>query len=111
MSVSVAVQMCAAGCGGPARARRCLYCRPCGDARAAASKLRGQRVRRRFLDTLLERDQGICQICQQQIPEDPANQWEMATADHIVPISRGGEDSLANLRLTHMICNVRRGAR
>lgn len=33
------------------------------------------------------------------------------TADHIVPRSRGGEDSLDNLRPAHALCNSRRGDR
>jgi hypothetical protein len=33
------------------------------------------------------------------------------SADHLVPRSRGGDDSLENLRPAHTLCNSRRGAR
>ncbi|MBF6483855.1 HNH endonuclease [Nocardia otitidiscaviarum] len=31
------------------------------------------------------------------------------TADHVIPRSRGGSDSLANLRPAHLTCNSMRG--
>ncbi len=32
------------------------------------------------------------------------------TSDHLIPRSRGGDDSLGNLRPAHKSCNSRRGA-
>jgi 5-methylcytosine-specific restriction endonuclease McrA len=31
--------------------------------------------------------------------------------DHIFPLVLGGETTLGNLRVTHSICNIRKGAR
>ena len=31
--------------------------------------------------------------------------------DHIIPISRGGKDILANLQLTHRECNLSKGSK
>lgn len=57
-----------------------------------------------------------CYICGVEINLDaPRKQgesegWEMGLhIDHIVPISRGGSDTLENVRPTHAICNLRKG--
>ena len=57
-----------------------------------------------------------CYICGVEINLDaPRKQgksegWEMGLhMDHIVPISRGGSDTLENVRPTHAICNLRKG--
>jgi 5-methylcytosine-specific restriction endonuclease McrA len=52
-----------------------------------------------------ERDGGRCQSC--GLPVDPHS----FHIDHIVPISRGGEHSYANVQLAHASCNHRKGAR
>jgi 5-methylcytosine-specific restriction endonuclease McrA len=31
------------------------------------------------------------------------------TIDHVIPVSQGGTDDLANLKLAHMICNAKKG--
>lgn len=36
---------------------------------------------------------------------------DAATVDHVVPLARGGDDTWANVRLAHFLCNVRKGAR
>lgn len=55
---------------------------------------------------LLARDGNRCGICSQRI--DMRKKWphpRSASADHIVPVSVGGSDELANLRLVHLSCN------
>jgi 5-methylcytosine-specific restriction endonuclease McrA len=38
--------------------------------------------------------------------------WETALhIDHVIPISKGGQDSLANVRPSHGICNLKKSAR
>lgn len=47
---------------------------------------------RRFVDKTLEYPDLLC-----------------ASLDHIIPVSRNGNNDPTNLRLTHLICNLRRG--
>lgn len=52
---------------------------------------------------VLERDAGICHIC---------NEPGADTADHLVPLSKGGDaNSPLNMRAAHRGCNSRRGDR
>ena len=53
---------------------------------------------------VLERDWPNCQICGGLIALGEQH------LDHIKPFSMGGEDTVENLRLTHDLCNMRRGA-
>lgn len=60
---------------------------------------------------LMSRDGDKCSICDLPLdrrirdPHDDA----YITFDHIKPRSNGGDDSLANLRLAHQVCNNERG--
>lgn len=61
---------------------------------------------------LARRDGGDCGICGDPIDlgaeyPDP----QSASIDHIVPVSLGGSDEETNLRLAHLVCNIRRGNR
>lgn len=60
------------------------------------------------------RDNWTCGICKLPVPEDT---WEPNTyqplfpsLDHIIPVSKGGDNSATNLRLAHTHCNSLRGA-
>lgn len=57
-------------------------------------------------DRILERDGLFCYLCQQKIED--LSQLEF---DHVIPLSRGGEHSEANIRPTHEICNQRKNDR
>ena len=47
-----------------------------------------------------ERDEGVCGICQQ--PADRTD-WHL---DHVIPLSRGGAHSMANVQVSHPACNL-----
>ena len=51
---------------------------------------------------VFKRDKGICEICEK--PVDP-NRFDI---DHIIPLSKGGEHSYANVQLAHPSCNYRK---
>lgn len=59
-----------------------------------------------------KRDDGVCQVCRKPVD------WHLAypdllslSVDHRVPISRGGSDTLANVQLTHLRCNLKKGTK
>ena len=57
-------------------------------------------------DEIFARDGWVCGICDE--PIDPQVQWPdpaCATIDHIVPLSRGGDDTPANVQAAHGSCN------
>lgn len=59
-----------------------------------------------------ERDEWTCGLCGSSI--DPAHRAPSPDApsiDHIVPLSRGGTHTLANVQAAHLGCNVRKGNR
>lgn len=61
---------------------------------------------------IFERDSWMCGIC--ETPVDPGLAWPdpmSVSLDHIVPLSLGGAHSRENARCTHLVCNVRKGAR
>jgi 5-methylcytosine-specific restriction endonuclease McrA len=52
---------------------------------------------------IYERDMGRCHICKKKASRDSFD------LDHLVPLSRGGEHSAANMAVAHQSCNRRRG--
>jgi 5-methylcytosine-specific restriction endonuclease McrA len=69
------------------------------------------RIKNLFIETISRtvvfvRDKGQCGIC--STPVDPASPWEV---DHIIPISKGGPHSYANVQLSHRKCNRPKSAR
>lgn len=75
-------------------------------ARIAASAYRA-RKRNLFVEdvdafVVYERDQGLCGIC-----GGPVDRHDFHV-DHVVPLSRGGEHSYANVQLAHPFCNCRK---
>lgn len=79
-------------------------------------RARKARVRDAFVEPVLayevfERDGWICGLCSTPIPRDAV--WPdllSPSVDHIVPLSRGGEHSMANVQASHLSCNSRKQA-
>ncbi len=58
-------------------------------------------------DYIFERDGWICQICGDRI--NRRLKWphpRSKSLDHIVPLSKGGDDSPVNVQASHLRCNV-----
>jgi len=60
---------------------------------------------------LAERDGLSCHLCRKPLRletkhPDPG----YASIDHVIPLARGGGNDLANLRLAHLVCNLRKRA-
>ncbi len=74
-----------------------------------------QRVRAMNLGVEFERDillvdifrnaRGICYLCNKWVPPGKASM------DHFRPLSKGGTHTKGNVRLTHLKCNLRKGAK
>lgn len=63
-------------------------------------------------DVVGKRDGWVCGICRCDV--DSSRAWpdpKSPSLDHIVPLSRGGRHTYSNVRITHLTCNVKRGAR
>jgi 5-methylcytosine-specific restriction endonuclease McrA len=68
------------------------------------ARLAGARVKERIEHLVVaERDGWICHLCGDVVTRGT---WSI---DHLIPLSRGGDHSYANVRLAHRLCNVRRG--
>lgn len=67
---------------------------------------------------LWQQQQGACALCGRSMPRSRADlahatlwkKWR-PTFDHIIPRAHHGSDGVDNLRLTHALCNKRRGTR
>jgi len=65
--------------------------------------------RHRTRQLLLARDGPGCRadVCISPGGRDALPAWSIG---HVYPLSLGGSDALANLRLEHLVCNVHAGA-
>lgn len=72
---------------------------------------RANAKRRRWVRNLLiEKHRGLCHLCGELVDLRDETGPRYASVDHIVPLSKGGADALANLALAHASCNQRKGA-
>jgi len=63
---------------------------------------------------LWARDRGRCQLCGKECSPLVGSHWtdpHAATRDHVVPISKGGADTLGNCQLAHRSCNSAKGTK
>ncbi len=106
-------------CGTPLPAGR-RACDPCRHAVRQGAWQRKNATRRGAaamgpvlsVERLGERDGWVCHLCLGAVDRTlPYLDVMAGTRDHLVPVSRGGDDSPANLALAHRSCNSRRGAR
>lgn len=93
-----------------------LYCdRDCAQrAGKRAGKHRRRTVERVgdfiTIHELGERDGWSCHLCPDPVVLRSGGLAMSPSIDHLVPISRGGEHTWANVKLAHKICNSRRWA-
>jgi len=97
------------------------YCKPCWSILISsryAKKRQAASRRRRALKTgarsepytsneIADRDGWVCQICRRRIGR--TLKWphpRSLSIDHIVPLSKGGDDVRRNIQATHLGCNV-----
>ena len=60
---------------------------------------------------ILARDGHHCSLCDLPLDRSIKNGDDpfYITFDHVIPRSKGGTDTLDNLRLAHQVCNNERG--
>ena len=59
------------------------------------------------LSKVANRDKWICHLCNQPVEKGLKNRNpKMASLDHVIPISKGGEHSYSNTKLSHYECNL-----
>ena len=60
---------------------------------------------------VFERDGWVCQLCEKPVDQLLEHPDPMCKSlDHKTPISLGGDHSRENTQLTHLRCNIRKGA-
>lgn len=79
---------------------------------------RGNRYRARKLAAVVEmvdyaaiaeRDRNVCHICGIEVDLTVGTYHPMArTFDHVIPLARGGEHSMQNVKVAHRLCNTRK---
>lgn len=62
--------------------------------------------RAEILEAIAQRDGFHCYLCNKHFTDKAP-----PTIDHYIPLSRGGDWHIDNLKLAHRICNVRKGNR
>ena len=105
--IEKACHICAATFFHGGRGGRRIYCSTKCYNRSKV-KHRGGRHRVRRL-AIFERDAYICWICDE--PCDPlafVPEPNAATVDHLIPVSKGGQDDPGNLACAHFMCNSKR---
>ncbi|MYW28291.1 hypothetical protein GT040_03150 [Streptomyces sp. SID2119] len=81
------------------------------DQRRRARKMGAESEVVRAADVFM-RDAWTCSLCKGTV--DASAAWpdpESASVDHVVPLSRGGSHTMANVRTAHLGCNLSKGNR
>lgn len=87
-----------------------------------SSRVRRARVKqvpfeRYTVNDVLNKWGNVCHLCNQEIDLSAPRQmrlkgWEHGLhLDHVVPISKGGPDTLDNVKPSHGLCNIRKNAK
>ena len=67
---------------------------------------RNKKLTKEEIDNLKKKQHDICPLCNKKIFD-----IDETHIDHIKPISKGGEDIIANMQITHSSCNLSKGNR
>lgn len=103
-------------CGALLSGRRRVVCSKGCGYRLQAIDRRGRHrgsVRERYSPfAVAERDGWICQICGESVDRDLRYpDRRCLSMDHVVPLSRGGDDVMENIQAAHLECNWGKGAK
>lgn len=77
---------------------------------------RGSRIEVYSESQVIELYGTLCHLCNEEIDFNASRRsglgmnWENGfNVDHLVPISKGGSDTLENVRPSHSLCNIKKG--
>jgi len=79
------------------------------------ARLRGNEFEIYTVEQILSTYGNLCYLCNDEIDMTaPRNctgeNWERGLhLDHVVPVSKGGADTIENVRPTHALCNIKKG--
>lgn len=60
---------------------------------------------------IFARDGWLCHLCGNPVPPELEHPDPLcASVDHVVPLSRGGDDTAENVACSHLVCNLSKGA-
>lgn len=59
--------------------------------------------------TLRKMQNNQCCWCGKQMQCEKPGKWDYESIEHLIPLSKGGTDSMSNLALAHRKCNAERG--
>ncbi|MGR0219513.1 HNH endonuclease [Agromyces sp. ZXT2-6] len=62
-------------------------------------------------EQVMLRDGMVCRTCGMRVELTLTPRPSRAHVDHIIPLSRGGTNAMANLQVLCQTCNLRKGAR
>ena len=66
---------------------------------------RRERIPAPIRDAVLKRDGLVCHLCGGGVERADVH------LDHVVPYSKGGPTTVSNLKISHSVCNIRKGNR
>lgn len=67
--------------------------------------LQKARKRRRWVKYRAKQQNHLCAICGEPFDYYTGDPQEQRTCDHIIPLSKGGEDTCDNVQAVHYRCN------
>lgn len=92
------------------------YCSPRCSRAEAADRRRALKAQVEsepiYRMRVLKRDKWVCHLCgKRTTPNKVAPHPAAPVLDHVVPLSKGGSHTMANLRCAHFLCNSLKGDR
>lgn len=74
------------------------------------ARLKGVESEPYTTDEIAQRDGFRCGLCRRDVNMSLRRPHPRSSSiDHIVPLSKGGDDTRANVQLAHLDCNIRKG--
>jgi 5-methylcytosine-specific restriction endonuclease McrA len=80
-------------------------------------RLKGGKHKSYTRHQIIKRDGHICYLCNRPVdlnanPVQGQPGWELYPhIEHVIPLAKGGDDTLDNVKLAHAICNINKGTK